>query len=100
MVMPAAVRDSRKASDNRPLPAFCSFIRNFFASEEVTCVRKNKEKRVFLWLFAHLFVTFSQAKKLLSLENEKKKVFLLHFARLFVTLHKQNLKTMKYSKLI
>ena len=33
MVMPAAVRDSRKASDNRPLPAFCSFIRNFFASK-------------------------------------------------------------------
>ena len=35
-----------------------------------SCVRKNKEKRVFLWFFAHLFVT----------------------------LHKQNLKTMKYSK--
>jgi len=30
---------------------------------------------VFLWFFARLFVTFSQAKKLLSLERTKKITF-------------------------
>ena len=37
-----------------------------------TFVRKNKEKRVFLWFFAHLFVSLQHEKKIKDMPEDKK----------------------------
>ena len=47
---------------------------------------RNFRYLIVIKVLVRLFVTFSQAKKLLSLGNENKSEFILHFARLFVTL--------------
>ena len=46
----------------------CSFNRIFEMKLEDTCTRKNKEKGVFLWLFARLIVSLT-AFKILTLEK-------------------------------
>jgi len=58
------------------------------AAQPSAFARENKEKLVFLWFSARLFVPLDNAEGTFARDNKEKRVFLWFSARLFVPLHR------------